>query len=86
VPKGNGGEPLTTASGGSFVRGEINRNKQAPQCGVAPIEVAEEPESPLILFDEKKPGQHTMPRSFFTIESSVLPRLVPRYETDPLGE
>ena len=35
-----GGEPLTTASGGNLVRGEVNRNKQAPQCGVAPIEVA----------------------------------------------
>ena len=35
------GEPLTTAGGGSFVRGEVNRNKRSPQCGVAPIEVAD---------------------------------------------
>ena len=35
------GEPLTTAGGGSFVRGEVNRNERAPQCGVATIEVAE---------------------------------------------
>ena len=37
------GEPLTTASGGSLVRGEVNRNKQAAQWAVAPIEVAESP-------------------------------------------
>ena len=37
---GLGGEPLTTATGGNLVRGEVNRNKQAPQYGVAPIEVA----------------------------------------------
>ena len=30
-----------TACGGNFIGGEINRNKQSPQCGVAPIEVAE---------------------------------------------
>ncbi len=34
------GEPLTTASGGSFVRGEVSRNKRSPQWGVAPIEAA----------------------------------------------
>lgn len=33
-------EPLTTASGGSFVKGEISRNEQSPQCGVAMIEAA----------------------------------------------
>ena len=37
----NAGEPLTTAGGGNFVRGEVNRNEQAPQCGAATIEVAE---------------------------------------------
>ncbi len=31
---------MTTTSGGNVVKGEINRNKQAPQRGVAPIEVA----------------------------------------------
>ena len=35
------GESLTTASGGYFVRDELNRNKRASQCEVAPIEVAE---------------------------------------------
>ena len=35
------GEPLTTAGGGSFVRGEVNRNERSPQCGVATIEVAD---------------------------------------------
>jgi len=35
------GEALTTASGGRLVRAEVNRNKRAPLCGVAPIEVAE---------------------------------------------
>ena len=34
-------EPLRTAGGGNIVRGEINRNEQAPQCGAATIEVAE---------------------------------------------
>ncbi|QTE73231.1 ammonium transporter [Clostridiales bacterium FE2010] len=37
------GEPSATASGGYFAEGEVNRNKQAPQCGAAPIEVAEKP-------------------------------------------
>ena len=35
------GEPLTTASGRNFVRGEVNRNKRAPQCGVLPRAVRE---------------------------------------------
>ena len=35
------GEAPTTASGGHFVGAEVNRNKRAPQCGVAPIEVAD---------------------------------------------
>ena len=35
------GEAPTTASGGNFVGAEVNRNKRAPQCGVAPIEVAD---------------------------------------------
>ncbi len=35
------GEPLTTAGGGSFVRGEVTRNKRSPQWGAAPIEGAE---------------------------------------------
>ena len=34
------GEDLTTASGGNFVRSEVSRNKQAPQCGAAPIKAA----------------------------------------------
>jgi len=38
---GTKGEPPTTASGGSFVGGEINRNERAPQCGVATIEIAD---------------------------------------------
>jgi len=36
-------EALTTASGRSLVRAEINRNEQAPLCGVATIEVADNP-------------------------------------------
>ena len=36
------GEPLSTAGGGNLERGEVNRNKRAPQCGVASIEVAEQ--------------------------------------------
>ena len=35
------GEPLSTAGGGNLERGEVNRNKQSPQCGVAQIEVAD---------------------------------------------
>ena len=35
------GEAPTTASGGNIVGAEVNRNKRAPQCGVAPIEVAD---------------------------------------------
>lgn len=30
-----------TASGGNFIGSEVKRNKQSPQCGVAPIELAE---------------------------------------------
>ena len=30
-----------TASGGNLIGSEVNRNKRAPQCGVAPIEVAD---------------------------------------------
>ncbi len=40
--RGQGEEP-TTAGGGNIVRAEVSRNKQAPQCGVAPIEAAEKP-------------------------------------------
>lgn len=36
-------EPPMTASGRNIIGGEINRNKQYPQCGFAPIEVAETP-------------------------------------------
>ena len=32
---------LSAASGGNLVRVEVNRNKQAPQCGAAPIEGAD---------------------------------------------
>ena len=35
------GEPPATAGGGCFAGGEVNRSKRAPQCGVAPTEVAE---------------------------------------------
>ena len=35
------GEALTTAGGGNLVKAEVSRNKQAPQCGAAPIEVAD---------------------------------------------
>ena len=41
MTEGLQGESLTTASGGYFVRDELNRNKRASQCEVAPIEVAE---------------------------------------------
>ena len=43
------GEPSATAGGGCFAGGEVNRSKRAPQCGVAPTEVAESdgPESPV---------------------------------------
>ena len=34
------GEPSATAGGGCFAGGEVNRSKRAPQCGVAPTEVA----------------------------------------------
>ena len=34
------GEPLKAAGGGNSVRGEVNRNEQAPQCGAATIEAA----------------------------------------------
>ncbi len=34
------GEPLTTASGGDFVSGEVSRNERSPQCGAATIEAA----------------------------------------------
>ena len=34
------GEPPATASGRNFAGGEVNRSKRAPQCGVAPTEVA----------------------------------------------
>ena len=34
-------EARTAASGGNPVRAEISRNKQCPQCGLAPIEAAE---------------------------------------------
>ena len=37
------GEPLTTAGGGSFVRGEVNRNERAARWAVATIEVADIP-------------------------------------------
>ncbi len=37
------GEPLTTASGGYIVRGEVSRNEQSPQCGAATIEAAAKP-------------------------------------------
>ena len=35
------GLPPRTASGGNLVGGNLTRNKQAPQCGAAPIESAE---------------------------------------------
>ena len=40
VPAEGLGEPLTTASGGFFVRGEVRRNKRSPRCGDASIEPA----------------------------------------------
>ena len=36
------GEALMSAGGGKHIRAEVNRNEQAPQCGVATIEVADE--------------------------------------------
>ena len=45
VPHRQGGsrdEPQATACGGCFACGEINRNKQSPLWGVAPIEVADQ--------------------------------------------
>ena len=35
------GKPLMTDSVGNLIRGELNRNKQSPQCGVALIEIAD---------------------------------------------
>ena len=35
------GEPPRAAGGGNSVGGEVNRSKRAPQCGVAPKEVAD---------------------------------------------
>jgi len=37
----SGDEPPMTASGGNIIDGEISRNKQSPQCGVAPSEAAD---------------------------------------------
>ena len=34
-------EPPMTAYGGNLIGGEISRNKQCPQSGLAPIEAAE---------------------------------------------
>ena len=39
---GSRDEPQATACGGCFACGEINRNKQSPLWGVAPIEVADQ--------------------------------------------
>ena len=39
------GEPPRAAGGGNSVGGEVNRSKRAPQCGVAPTEVAEKEEN-----------------------------------------
>ena len=40
--EGRVGEPLTTASGGNIVRGEVNRNERSVLWTVATIEVADE--------------------------------------------
>ena len=32
-----------TASGRNLINPEVNRNERAPQCGVATIEIADEP-------------------------------------------
>ena len=42
LPEPKGDEALMTASGGNFIRAEINRNKRSPQWGAAPIEVADD--------------------------------------------
>ena len=38
------GEALTTACGGSFVRADVNQNKQSARWAVAQIEIAEDDE------------------------------------------
>ena len=38
---GTGGKQPMTASGGNLIGCFLNRSKRAPQCGVAPTEVAE---------------------------------------------
>ena len=43
------GEPPRAAGGGNSVGGEVNRSKRAPQCGVAPTEVADEAPSLTLL-------------------------------------
>ena len=42
LPGSGGGKALSTASGGNIDRAFLARNKRAPQCGVAPIEGAEQ--------------------------------------------
>ena len=44
------GEALTTASGGNFIRAEVNRNKRSPQWGAASIEIADK-HSPCLCTD-----------------------------------
>ena len=50
------GEPLRAASGGNTVRGEVNRNERAPQCGVAKIEVADDQKRVMTPAEAKKIG------------------------------
>ena len=50
------GEPLRAASGGNSVRGEVNRNERAPQCGVAKIEVADDQKRVMTPAEAKKIG------------------------------
>jgi orotidine-5'-phosphate decarboxylase len=50
------GEPLRAASGGNTVRGEVNRNERAPQCGVAKIEVADDQKRVMTPAEAKKVG------------------------------
>ena len=43
------GEPLSAPGGGNPERGEVNRSKRAPQCGVAPTEVADKGFTTLVV-------------------------------------
>ena len=73
-----------TAGGGNIIRGEINRNERAPQCGVATIEVAgsEGSDAPVgHLRSKSTPNESTEASSGLQREQSRLRRL--RLRTNP---